>query len=85
MVRDKNGNKVKVEITHVGDSLDIPDPVLPDGMTEEMMVRSLFDTEDEYLDYLWQLEHGVPAGMPVEEIERYIRSRRLNKANQGDR
>ena len=82
MVRDKNGNKVK--IAHLDDSLDIPEPVWPEGVTEEMMVRSLFDTEDEYLDYLWQLEHGIPVGMPVDEIERYIRSRRLNN-NQGDR
>ena len=72
MVRDKNGKKVKIA------KLDIPELAWPEGMTEEEMERSSFNTEDEYQDYLWQQEHGVPVGMPVDEIERYIRSRRLN-------
>ena len=79
MVKDKNGNKVTLaNLDHLE---DFPELEVPEGMSaaefEEQQTRALFDTEDEYLDYLWQLEHGVPSGMPVGDIEGYIRTMRL--------
>lgn len=83
MVKDKNGNKVTLaKLDHLK---DFPELEAPEGMSaaefEEQQTRALFDTEDEYLDYLWQLEHGVPVGMPRDEVEGYIRAMRL----QGDK
>ena len=81
MVMDKNGKKVTVaNLDHLE---DFPELEVPDGMSaaefEEQQTRALFGTEEEYLDYLWQLEHGVPSVMPVDDIEGYIRTMRLQE------
>lgn len=83
MITDKNGNMVTVP--NLDDLEDFPELEVPEGMSasefEEQQTRALFDTEDEYLDYLWQLEHGVPIWVPKGEVEEYIRAMRL----QGDK
>lgn len=81
MVKDKNGKKVTVaSLNNLG---DFPEIEVPEGMSaaefEEQHIHALFDTEDEYLDYLWQQEHGVPVWVPIDEIDGYIRSRRLQE------